>query len=196
MKKLLDGKGEMGIGTLIIFIAMILVAAVAAAVLVSTSGNLQQRALLTGSQTEEGVATGAEAITVTGTNASSDHTVENFEVLLRLQAGSSALNFNNTVVMLDTADNSWSLDYAGSSSVWSVTSTTGTYAVEYVKQGPDYEGSYLSRGDVVKLKFNVTSAVGENKKVRLKVIPRVGVPTVIEFTTPDVMTEQRVSLWP
>jgi flagellin FlaB len=189
-------KGEMGIGTLIIFIAVILVAAVAAAVLISTAGSLQQRALVTGGQTEQAVATGAEAVSVTATNASDDHKVENFELMMRLQAGSDPLNLNNTVVLLDTSDNSWNMDYSGSDTKWSVTTTTGQYAVEWVKSGPDYEKGYLSRGDVVKIKFNVSTSVGENQKVRLKVIPRVGSPTIVEFTTPDVMTENRISLWP
>ena len=195
MRKI-KNKGEMGIGTLIIFIAMILVAAVAAAVLISTAGSLQQRALVTGGQTEEAVATGAEAVSVTATNATTDHTLENFEVLMRLQAGSDPLNLNNTVVLLDTSEHSWNMDYSGSNTDWSVTSTTGQYAVEWVKQGPDYESGYLSRGDVIKIKFNVSDAVSENQRVRLKLIPRVGSPTVVEFTTPDVMTENRISLWP
>ncbi|MFH1056117.1 MAG: archaellin/type IV pilin N-terminal domain-containing protein [Candidatus Altiarchaeota archaeon] len=186
----------MGIGTLIIFIAVILVAAVAASVLISTAGSLQQKALVTGGQTEEAVATGAEAVSVTATDGTTGHNVEQFELILRLQAGSEPLNLNNTVLMVDTTDATWSSSYSGSSTDWDVSTTTGTYAAEYVKHGPDFEEGYLSRGDVVKLKFNTSNNVAENQRVRLKVIPRVGQPAIVEFTTPDVMTDMRVTLWP
>jgi archaeal flagellin FlaB len=185
-------KGEMGVGTLIIFIAVILVAAVAAAVLISTAGSLQQRALVTGGQAEEGVSTGAEAVSVMGTDARSNHDLQNFEFLLRLQSGSESMNLNNTVITMDTADTTQNMDYAGTAG----TASTTHFAVAYVKQGPDYEAGYLSRGDVIKVTFAATSNVEENQKVRLKVIPRVGQPTIVEFSTPDVMTDQRISLWP
>ncbi len=186
-------KGMMGIGTLIIFIAVILVAAVAAAVLISTAGSLQQRGISTGSQAEEGVSTGAEAVAVMGTDASSSHTIDYFEVLLRMQAGSDPMNLNNTVILVDTATTSQSLDYGGTGIA---SSGTTLYIVNYVKSGPEQEDNYLSRGDVLKLFFQSTGSVEENKKVRIKVIPRIGQPTLIEFTTPDVMTEMRVNLWP
>jgi len=199
-------KGMMGIGTLIIFIAVILVAAVAAAVLVSTSSSLQQRSLLTGSQAEEGVATGLEAVSVMATDGSQGADLEHFEVLVRLQAGSDALNLNNTVVIMDTASNSLSLSYNGSADTSDSGNAVGTqhYNVYYVKKGPDYKSNYVSRGDIVKLKFNcydcsssaTTGGIAENKRVRIKIIPRVGTATLIEFTTPDVITDNRVSLWP
>jgi archaeal flagellin FlaB len=187
----MQNKGMMGVGTLIIFIAVILVAAVAAAVLISTAGSLQQRSLVTGGQAEEGVSTGAEAVSVMATDASADHTIEDFEMLLRLQAGSESMNLNNTVVVLDTSTTSQNLDYSGAD-----TYDTVNYGVTYVKQGPDYENGYLSRGDVVKVWFSADGSIAENQKVRLKVIPRVGQATIVEFTTPDVMTDSRITLWP
>jgi archaeal flagellin FlaB len=191
--RMANNRGMMGVGTLIIFIAVILVAAVAAAVLISTAGSLQQKALTTGGQSEEGVSTGAEAVSVMATDASINHDIQKLEMLMRLQAGSGAMKLNNTVIVMDTSATSQNLDYAGGSDG---AYTSVQYGIQYVKQGPDYEDGYLSRGDVIKAQFNSTDSIGENEKVRIKVIPRVGQSTIVEFTTPDVMTDQRITLWP
>ena len=201
----MGNRGMMGIGTLIIFIAVILVAAVAAAVLISTSSSLQQRALMTGSQAEDGVSTGAEMVSVMAQDGSLGHDVESFEVMMRLNPGSEAMNLNTTVLLFDTSDNSLSMSFNSTidSDDTFTAADTKYYLVTYVKVGSDYEPGYLNRGDIIKVKFKCydctggdTGGIGENKRVRIKMIPRVGLTSLVEITTPDVITEQRVSLWP
>lgn len=53
-----DKKAEMGIGTMILFIAMVLVAAIAASLLITTASQLNQRAQETGTIAEQEVSTG------------------------------------------------------------------------------------------------------------------------------------------
>ena len=57
-------KGDIGIGTLIIFISMILVAAIAAGVLIQTATSLQNTALLTGERSRSQVSTYNKRISV------------------------------------------------------------------------------------------------------------------------------------
>ncbi|MFC2154632.1 archaellin/type IV pilin N-terminal domain-containing protein [Candidatus Altiarchaeota archaeon] len=193
----MKSKGLMGIGTLIIFIAVILVAAVAAGVLITTSGSLQQRSLTTGKQTEEGVATGVEVIDVWGLNAT-DQTVEYIEMKVRLNPGSDPIKMNYSVVTFDTKEDFQQITYAGSDT----TAGTQAFNVTYLQQGTNYVQDYLSDGDVITIAFNLsltgfdTDGVAENERVRIHFIPRTGQPTQVEFVSPEVMNSRRVRLYP
>ena len=61
-----DKRAEMGVGTMIIFIAMVLVAAVAASVLISTANKVSEQAQNTGDQAINNVASGFVVQDVTG----------------------------------------------------------------------------------------------------------------------------------
>lgn len=81
-------KGEMAMGTLIIFIAMILIAAVAASVLIITTDSLQTKALETGRATRQEVGTNLQIIEIWGEDGSSGNQLEYLAVTVKLAAGS------------------------------------------------------------------------------------------------------------
>jgi archaeal flagellin FlaB len=187
-----NNKGETGIGTLIIFIAIVLVAAIAASVLLGTAGSLQQKALTTGKQTQQEVSSGMQVISVSAQNGL-DGNVENFEMLVKLSAGSNPLALNDTTINFDTKNSSQSLNYEANASL--VTSGQ-EFIATYSKTGPDYLQNFVSVGDIIKIQFNSTYSIAQSQSVKIKMVPRRGVIVPVEFVTPDVISTQRVSLYP
>ena len=88
-------RGQVGIGTLIVFIALVLVAAIAAGVLINTAGFLQTQAEQTGEESTDQVANNLNVITSTGTvaNAGGDED-EVDEVQLGVQPAAGADDIN------------------------------------------------------------------------------------------------------
>ncbi|MFP4112266.1 MAG: archaellin/type IV pilin N-terminal domain-containing protein [Candidatus Woesearchaeota archaeon] len=98
-------KADMAIGTLIIFIAMIVVAAIAAGVIIQTATALQNKALLTGEKAKQQIGTGISTILVYGEDGS-DKTLESFYIKMKLAPGSDALKFKDLLLEVDTPTSS------------------------------------------------------------------------------------------
>ncbi|HEB37768.1 MAG TPA: hypothetical protein ENI14_03810, partial [Thermoplasmatales archaeon] len=95
-----NNRAFVGIGTLIVFIAMILVAAVAASVLIKTGETLQQRANKVGLQTTREVSSGLVITEVTGyTNADKTY-ITHLALTVRPRAGSQDVDLRNTVLYI------------------------------------------------------------------------------------------------
>ncbi|ELZ82831.1 archaellin/type IV pilin N-terminal domain-containing protein [Haloferax larsenii] len=106
-----EDRGQVGIGTLIVFIAMVLVAAIAAGVLVNTAGFLQATAEDAGQQSVNKVTNRVDVVSVHGVvNAtSSPSTVDNVNLTVRLAAGSGSVSLNNTSIKYLSADTATTL---------------------------------------------------------------------------------------
>ena len=184
-------KAEMGIGTLIIFIAMILVAAVAAGVLIQTSTSLQSKALLTGERSKGQVATAVQTVSIAAEDGSTNNNVENFEHVVKIAPGSDAVRLSDAVITFET--DSESQTYTYNSTATCGTQQTGQYAASALL-GED--NGYLEKGDVVMLCYDSPSSVGEDETVRISLTPKVGNRMVIETSLPEVITETRTQIYP
>ena len=92
-----DDRGQVGIGTLIVFIAMVLVAAIAAGVLVNTAGFLQATAEEAGQESVDKVTNRVDVVNSHGTvGPNSD--IANITMTVRLAAGSSSVDLNSTTI--------------------------------------------------------------------------------------------------
>ena len=108
-----DEEALVGIGTLIIFIAMILIAAVAATVLINTAEELQARAKTVGTQTIREVSAGISVESVTGYTNENKTKIQYLALTIRPRAGSkdidlslctlSVLYDNLTILTLNTS---------------------------------------------------------------------------------------------
>jgi flagellin-like protein len=307
-------KAEMGVGTLIVFIAMLLVAAVAAGVLISTASSLQEKSLSTGQQAKSQISTNAETIEVSATDGR-DTLVNYFNQIMKLAPGSDPIKLSQVIFTFSTKDATATLKYRGVNGVPERNASVGYYTrkldlvdshfnstrvynlsedidndgnfsdsitvdstetliqinyssnptimrnvsigfdlgtcsptsdcvidierqfvdggnislgeikcngtmntnhtieanvctlypyregegyfvAEYLQEGTNHVDGNLQRGDVIKVYYEAPEDISEDMLIRLNFIPKVGTSTLTEFVTPDVMSTERVYLYP
>jgi flagellin FlaB len=98
-----DDRGQVGIGTLIVFIAMVLVAAIAAGVLINTAGFLQTQAEDTGTESTEQVADNLNVITQVG-NVSGNDSINEVRVGVQPASGADDINLAKLTVQYVSDD--------------------------------------------------------------------------------------------
>ncbi|USN46027.1 MAG: hypothetical protein H6502_02725 [Candidatus Woesearchaeota archaeon] len=313
-KRLLHTKAEMGIGTMVVFLALLLVAAIGAGVLIKGTADFQEKALSTSDQAEGQIATNIKVLEVSATDGRNG-TLEFYELLIKLSPGSNAIKLSQALLTVDTYDETMTLEYRGPNGinelnndngyisgyniikvqgllnatqnitlngvdldnngeddhlvmenisnsilyaftddplnvsnqrslgqcsaagpitgslgadlgyVDSITQTgspctaedaatfdvltntltiygvgydvnSGYYTAEYMQRGVNPVDGNLQQGDVIKIHFQAPKQVTEDEEMRLGFVPRIGTKTLVTFILPEVITEERVYLYP
>jgi flagellin-like protein len=93
-----EERGQVGIGTLIVFIAMVLVAAIAAGVLINTAGFLQTQAEATGEESTAQVSDRLQVVSTSGnvTDSGSDRVVDQLNITVAQSPGAGNIDLSET----------------------------------------------------------------------------------------------------
>jgi flagellin FlaB len=200
-KKSIDRKdfGSIGIGAMIVFIAMVLVAGIAASVLVQTSTRLEMQGLKTGQETVAEVASGLKVLAVEGFNTSGSITKMAVEISSR--AGSPDIDLEQAIIEISDSSNKYVLTYG--SSLTNITTINGdlftngqfgtasTFGITVLQDADNScieTSPVLNFGDHVVLGIDtnaVFSGLSPRTDVEGLVISEEGAPGIIGFTTPS-----------
>ena len=137
-----DDRGQVGIGTLIVFIAMVLVAAIAAGVLINTAGFLQSGAEETGQQSSDQVTNRLQVVSAVGEDISGD-SVQTVRVTVKKAPGAGNIDLETTT--LQFVHSTGSTDITFGSYQDSGTGSATSFAVTDVQDADDS----ISSGGVV-----------------------------------------------
>jgi flagellin FlaB len=183
-----DKRADMGVGTMIIFIAMVLVAAVAASVLISVSNTVREQAQSTGDQAIVNVASGFVVQDVVGEIDTADYlTITDVTIYMRLSAGSPNINMDNVMISVTTSDDSNYLNMS------SAAEANNHYGFDKTLDVQSFEANVLGQGDLAKITVTGLS-VGFNQLVTIKIIPAYGQMNMITFVTPEQYTNGYITL--
>ncbi len=169
-----DDDAQVGIGTMIVFIATILVAAVAAGVLINVSGGLQSKAVATGNDATQNVASNIMVQSVFGEDTGTDGTINTATIFVTLGAGSEPIDLEQVVIQYTDGTNLYTA--AG------LASGTGDLTIA-VERGN--AGNVLESGELLTISFDPTTPWAESAGVSMDLIPEVGNAASVGFTTPD-----------
>lgn len=189
MKNMPDPESaQVGIGTMIVFIATVLVAAIAAGVLISTSSDLQTKSAKTGSEATEQVASNLVIETARGTrSATSDAGLQGFDIYVALAPGASEVDLEQMRIQINDGSALTTISYAATASA------TEYSAVSLRDVDSSFSAStpVMNSGDLVAIHLDLTTATGLDMEweprtdIVLTMLPEVGNPVRLGFDTPN-----------
>ena len=206
-----DVNADIGIGALIIFIAMIMVAGITASVMIQTMNSFQQQAVKTSEDTIRDISSGLKVTYVSGYVQNS--TITQLAIFVTTTTASDDIDLTYGILTLSDSTTKVILNY--SSSCFSSTLSNGLfgtlntsnltsslYGVVVIR---DIDGSCISTQpviddeDMIVILVNTTacfSGIGTRTEVTGELYPEHGIRGVIEFMTPSTFSHTIIDLQP
>ena len=202
---------EMGIGALIIFIAMILIAGITASVMMQTMNSLQQQAVKTTEETIRDISGGLRVTYVSGYVQNSS--ISQLAIFLTTITASDSIDLTYVILTLSDSTAKVVLNYSSSCFSSSVSNglfntlnasnlTSSVYGVVVVR---DVDGScnatqpLIDDEDMIVILVNTDacfSGVGTRTEISGEIYPEHGFRGIIDFTTPSAFSHTIVDLQP
>jgi flagellin-like protein len=181
-----DDRGQVGIGTLIIFIALVLVAAVAAGVLVQTSGLLQAQAENTGQDAQSEVGNQISVVSATGSVDTSNNNVEQVDLVVKKSAGSDPIDLSQATIEYTSDSASQTLTYASGGA------DATNFGTASIPTGGDSE-VMSNNGDRVTVTVDAQAIEGgtdadgidAGEEATLRIVDQSGATTIYGVNVPD-----------
>jgi flagellin FlaB len=204
-------EASMGIGAMIVFIAMVLVAGIAASVFIQVANTLQMQALFTGEETIDEVATGIAVMDIEGHVTSADDGVDMMTLTVKGRAGSGDIDLNELVIELANNETKAILTYNSgqyngsvpadvfNTSVFTLTATEfGIIVLEDADGSCQETTPIINKGDYVMLTIDTSAVfnpgIAERTDIWGNVIPEIGSWGIISFRTPPSYTDTVIDL--
>jgi flagellin FlaB len=201
-----DDIGDMGIGAMIVFIAMVLVAGIAASVLIQTANRLEIQAMKTGQDTIGEVSTGLAVTGISGYRVVTDENVSLMGISIQPRSGSFSIDLEQTYIELSDSNTKVVLIYEATEfhdtpdidgDFFNATFYDGLSATTFgIIVLEDADGSLssgtpvINKGDEVMLTvdlssvFSTTAGLPTRTDVWGVIQPEEGAPAVFAFTSP------------
>ena len=199
-------RAQVGIGTLIVFIAMVLVAAIAAGVLINTAGFLQSQSEQTGQQSSSQVSDRIQVVNVVGDNVTNQK-VWDVNMTVKKAPGAEDIDLNTTTLQFVSDDQIVDLTHTArnngapnfTSSVIQddddsindslVLNSQDDRAKLTLDLGPDNRSRSLSVGDnIAEVNTSAVGALTEGQEATIEITTPSGGTATATLTVPDSLS--------